>query len=87
MYFTLQVAVVSLDVGVDVPSAAKHVANVVPAVHLLSDPHLHVDPVQILSSTEDPPHAVAAPHLQVSPAAQVSELSLHVLQVPDAQHF
>ena len=77
----------SLDAGVDVPSVAKHVANVVPAVHAVDDPHLHVESVQILSSTEDPPHAVAAPHLQVSPAAQVSELSIHVLQVPDAQHF
>ena len=36
-------AVVSVDVGVDVPSVAKHVANVVPAVHAVSDPHLHVD--------------------------------------------
>ena len=86
-YFTLQVAVVSLDVGVDVPSVAKQVANVLNAVHAVSDPHLHVEPVQILSSTEGDPHAVAVPHLQVSPEAQVSELSIHVLQVPDAQHF
>ena len=83
----MQVAVVSLDVGVDVPSVAKHVANVVPAMHAVSDPHLHVETVHILSSTEGDPHAVAVPHLQVSPEAQVSELSIHVLQVPDAQHF
>ena len=74
----------SLDVGVDVPSVAKHVANVVPAVHAVSDPHLHVpisvEPVQILSSTEGDPHAVAAPHLLQVPASQVSELPLHVVQ-------
>ena len=76
----------SLDVGVT-PAADKHVANVVPAVHASDDPHLQVDPVQILSSTEDAPHAVAAPHLQVSPAEQVSELSVHAVQDPDEQHF
>ena len=83
-YFTLQVAAVSVDVGVDVPSVAKHVANVVAAVHAVSDPHLHVpisvEPVQILSSTEGDPHAVAAPHLLQVPASQVSELPLHVVQ-------
>ena len=76
----------SVDVGVT-PAVDKHVANVVPAVHAVDDPHLHVESVQILLSTEGDPHTVAAPHLQTSPAAQVSELSVHVFQVPDAQHF
>ena len=73
LYFTLQVAAESVDVGV-VPAEDKHVANVVPAVHAFDDPHLHVAPVQILSSPEDP-QASASPHLHVSPAAQLSEFS------------
>ena len=84
-YFTLQVADVSVDVGV-VPVDDKHVAVVVPAVHAVDDPHLHVDAVHILSSTEGDPHAVADPHVQV-PAEQVSELPLHVVQAPVEQHF
>ena len=70
----------SVDVGVDVPSVAKHVATVVAAVHAVSDPHLHVEPVQILSTTEGDPHAVAAPHLLQVPASQASELPLHGVQ-------
>ena len=70
----------SVDVGV-APAVDKHVANVVPAVHASDDPHLHVDPVQILSSTEGAPHAVADPHVHVI-AVHLSEVSLHV----DVQH-
>ena len=43
-YFTLQVADVSVDVGV-APAEDKHVGIVVPAVHAVDDPHLQVDPV------------------------------------------
>ena len=43
-YFTLQVADVSVDVGV-APAEDKHVGIVVPAVHAVVDPHLQIDPV------------------------------------------
>ena len=66
----------SVDVGV-APAEDKHVEIVVPAVHVLDDPHLQVDPVHILLSVEGDPHAVADPHVQV-PAVHVSEVSLHV---------
>ena len=75
-YFTLQVADVSNDNGVT-PVDDKHVGIVVPAVHALDDPHLQIEPVHVLSSTEGDPHAVADPHLQV-PEVQVSEFPLHI---------
>ena len=84
VYFTLQVADVSVDVGV-APPEDKHVAIVVPAVHAFEDPHLHVEPVQILSSTEGDPHAVDDPHVQV-PEVQVSEFPVHVVQAPVEEH-
>ena len=74
----------SVDVGVT-PDEDRHVAIVVPAVHAFEDPHLHVEPVQILSSTEGDPHAVADPHVHV-PAVHVSEFPLHVVQAPVEQH-
>ena len=70
----------SVDVGI-APAEDKHVGIVVAAVHAVDDPHLQVEPVHILLSTEGDPHAVAEPHVQASPV-QVSEFPLHV----DAQH-
>ena len=78
--FTLQVADVSVDVGV-ASAEDKHFGIVVPAVHAVDDPHWQVEPVHILLSFEGAPHAAAEPHVQAS-AVQVSVFPLHV----DAQH-
>ena len=74
-FITLQVAAVSLDVGV-APVEDKHAGIVLPEVQAVAVPHLQALLVQILSIVPEP-HAVAVPHKQ-TPLLHVSELPLHV---------
>ena len=82
---TLQVAAVSVEVGVEEPSAAKHVASVVPAVHLFSDPHLHIEPVHILlrgAAHVAPPHVhIPDVHVSVAPVQATTDPHMHIPEV------
>ena len=74
----------SVDPGVEDPSAAKHFESVVVAVHFVSVPHSHVLLVQIFEMVSAVPQAVALPHLQ-SLEVHVSEFPVQAAALPQKQ--